>query len=217
MFCHFIYYCYICSGNQRYSTMARPISDETAHKVTLHINNGYRYATLRPRVTNEATGKRMNKSIHLGTVTESLKFIPGKAYLYMPPAERKQLVFPQGWDLSELDSLPSTRKAGRPSYNGDAQNRLYGDVWLMERVAEKRDTPRLRPRAKCLRETLPVLRSQSLRKTARPYCAFVQKELERWSSVLLTPQAGRLTGAAWPTYAGGTTRRTLPWRRRMKL
>lgn len=137
MFCHFIYYCYICSGNQRYSTMARPISDETAHKVTLHINNGYRYATLRPRVTNEATGKRMNKSIHLGTVTESLKFIPGKAYLYMPPAERKQLVFPQGWDLSELDSLPSTRKAGRPSYNGDAQNRLYGDVWLMERVAEK--------------------------------------------------------------------------------
>ena len=117
--------------------MARPISDETAHKVTLHINNGYRYATLRPRVTNEATGKRMNKSIHLGTVTESLKFIPGKAYLYMPPAERKQLVFPQGWDLSELDSLPSTRKAGRPSYNGDAQNRLYGDVWLMERVAEK--------------------------------------------------------------------------------
>ena len=109
--------------------MARPISDETAHKVTLHINNGYRYATLRPRVTNEATGKRMNKSIHLGTVTESLKFIPGKAYLYMPPAERKQLVFPQGWDLSELDSLPSTRKAGRPSYNGDAQNRLYGDVF----------------------------------------------------------------------------------------
>ena len=53
--------------------MARPISDETAHKVTLHINNGYRYATLRPRVTNEATGKRMNKSIHLGTVTESLE------------------------------------------------------------------------------------------------------------------------------------------------
>ena len=38
--------------------MARPISDETAHKVKLHINNGYRYATLRPRVTNEATGKR---------------------------------------------------------------------------------------------------------------------------------------------------------------
>jgi hypothetical protein len=79
----------------------------------------------------------MNKSIHLGTVTESLKFIPGKVYLYMSPAERKKLLFPQEWDLSELDSLPSTRKAGRPTYNGDAQNRLYGDVWLMERVAEK--------------------------------------------------------------------------------
>ena len=55
----------------------------------------------------------------------------------MPPAERKQLLFPQGWDLSELDSLPSTRKAGRPTHNGDAPNRLYGDVGLMERVAEK--------------------------------------------------------------------------------
>ena len=218
--------------------MARPISDETAHKVTLHINNGYRYATLRPRVTNEATGKRMNKSIHLGTVTESLKFIPGKAYLYMPPAERKQLVFPQGWDLSELDSLPSTRKAGRPSYNGDAQNRLYGDVWLMERVAEKtkirEDLEKVFEGNKEKVDDIMTLamfpyissysysrlarwQSQSLRKTARPYCAFVQKELERWSSVLLTPQAGRLTGAAWPTYAGGTTRRTLPWRRRMKL
>ena len=84
--------------------MARPIGDETAHKVTLHINNGYRYATLRPRVTNKATGKRMNKSIHLGTVTESLKFIPGKAYLCMPPAERKQLV-----DMSYL--LRRTRRS----------------------------------------------------------------------------------------------------------
>ena len=65
--------------------MARPISDETAHKVTLHINNGYRYATLRPRVTNEATGKRMNKSIHLGTVTESLKFIPCPRYPRIDP------------------------------------------------------------------------------------------------------------------------------------
>lgn len=117
--------------------MARPINGETAHKVTLHANNGYRYATLRPRVTNESTGERMNKSIHLGTVTEGMKFIPGKTFLYMPLSERKQLVFPEGWDLSEIESLPSVRKAGRPSYNGEAQNRLYGDVWLMEKVAEK--------------------------------------------------------------------------------
>ena len=53
-------------------TMARPISAETANKVTLHINGGYRYASTRPRVVNEATGKNTNKSIHWGTVTEDL-------------------------------------------------------------------------------------------------------------------------------------------------
>ena len=37
-------------------TMARPISAETANKVTLHVNGGYRYASTRPRVANEATG-----------------------------------------------------------------------------------------------------------------------------------------------------------------
>ncbi len=63
--------------------MARPINEDTAHKVTLQVNNGYRYATLRPRVTNEATGKRTNKCIHIGTVTTDLKFIPNKYYMYM--------------------------------------------------------------------------------------------------------------------------------------
>ncbi len=123
--------------NQNKKTMARPIKEETAYKVTLHINNGYRYAALRPRVTNEKTGKRMNKSIHIGTVTEDLKFIPNKDYLYMSPEERHKLVFPEGWDLSETEHLPSERKAGRPSYKGEERNSLYGDVWLMEQVAER--------------------------------------------------------------------------------
>ena len=64
-------------------TMARPISADTANKVTLHINGGYRYASTRPRVVNEATGKNTNKSIHWGTVTEDLKFIPNQRYIYV--------------------------------------------------------------------------------------------------------------------------------------
>jgi hypothetical protein len=51
--------------------------------VTLHVNGAYKYATLRPCVTNDATGRRMNKSIHLGTVTDGNKFIPNKVYMYM--------------------------------------------------------------------------------------------------------------------------------------
>ena len=173
--------------------MARPISDETAHKVTLHINNGYRYATLRPRVTNEATGKRMNKSIHLGTVTESLKFIPGKAYLYMPPAERKQLVFPQGWDLSELDTLPSTRKAGRPTYNGDAQNRLYGDVWLMERVAEQ---TKIREDLEKVFEGNKEKVDDIMTLAMFPYISsYSYSRLARWQRYTKTPSARETLGA----------------------
>ena len=44
-------------------TMVRPISEETANKVTLHVNGDYRYASTRPRVANEATGKKTNKSV----------------------------------------------------------------------------------------------------------------------------------------------------------
>ena len=83
-------------------TMARPISAETANKVTLHVNGGYRYASTRPRVANEATGKNTNKSIHWGTVTEELRFIPNQRYIYASPEERSKLVFPADWDLSEI-------------------------------------------------------------------------------------------------------------------
>ncbi len=133
-----ISYCYyIRSGKKNDSVMARPINKDTAYKVTPHVNNGYRYATLRPRVTNDSTGKRMNKSIHIGTVTEDLKFIPNKTYLYMSLEERDKLIFPENWDISETGKLPSVRPAGRPSYEGEEKNRLYGDVWLLEQTAEQ--------------------------------------------------------------------------------
>ena len=31
------------------------------------------------------------------------------------PAERSKLIFPENWNLSEIQKLPSTRKADRPS------------------------------------------------------------------------------------------------------
>ena len=135
MLASFNYYCYICNDNKQ--VMARPTNEDTAFKVTLHVNGAYRYATLRPRVTNDSTGRRMNKSIHLGTVTEDKKFIPNKVYMYMGMEERRKLIFPKDWDLSEADRLPGNRKAGRPAYKGEERNSLYGDVWLMEQVAER--------------------------------------------------------------------------------
>ena len=70
-------------------------------------------------------------------MTDGLKFIPGKQYLYASPEERARLIFPEGWDLSEIDKLQSNRRQGRPAYEGADVNRFYGDVWLMEQVADK--------------------------------------------------------------------------------
>lgn len=116
--------------------MARPIKEETTYKVTLHVNGAYRYASTRPRVITEAGKKNGNKSIHWGTVTEDLKFMPNAKFIYLPVEERKKYIFPEGWDLSELDKLSSDRKAGRPASSDEDKNRLYGATWFLERAAE---------------------------------------------------------------------------------
>lgn len=69
----------------------------------------------------------------------TLKFVPRKQYLYASVEDRKKLIFPEGWDLSEIDKLPSSHMQGRRAYEGEYVNRFYGDVWLLEQVAAKVD------------------------------------------------------------------------------
>ncbi len=116
--------------------MARPAKADSIYRISLHKNGGYMYATTHP-YTLTGDGKRKYSCLHWGTVTDDLKFIPGKQYLYAPLEERAKLIFPEGWDLSEIDKLQSARKRGRPSYDGADVNRFYGDVWLLEQVADK--------------------------------------------------------------------------------
>lgn len=127
---HVNYYRYICND------MARPTNPNTPYKITLHVNNGYRYAATRPLVKKD-DGSHHNKSIHWGTVTDELKFIPGREFLYASLEERGKLIFPEGWDLSEIDKLQSSRRQGRPAKDGEDTNRFYGDIWLLERIAEE--------------------------------------------------------------------------------
>ena len=116
--------------------MARPTRADSIYRIALHKNGGYMYATTHPYTLTE-DGKRKYSCLHWGTVTEDLKFIPGKQYLYASPQDRAKLIFPEGWDLSEIDKLQSNRKQGRPSYEGTDVNRFYGDVWLLEQVVDK--------------------------------------------------------------------------------
>ena len=38
--------------------------------------------------------------------------------------------------MSEIRKLSDQRGPGRPAYDGDDVNRLYGDVWLLEQIAK---------------------------------------------------------------------------------
>ena len=117
--------------------MARPIDPNAQYRVKPHINNGYIYASTQPSYTDPDTGKKKYRYIHWGSVGENLKFIPGSRFFLAPPEERSLLIFPDEWDMSEAEKLIGLRKPGRPVYDGKEQNRLYGDIWLLEQIAEK--------------------------------------------------------------------------------
>ena len=124
---------------QSSTNMARQAEESTTYKVKIHVNNGYRYASTQPLVVDpdRTSGRNRHKRIHWGTVDENNKFHPNKTFLYADLFERRKLIFPEDWDLSEVSALPSERKAGRPSSGDDDSNKLYGDIWLLEQIAEK--------------------------------------------------------------------------------
>lgn len=116
--------------------MARPAKEDSIYRLSPHRNGSYMYASTHPYTLTE-DGKRKYRLLHWGTLTPELKFIPGKQYLYASMEERSKLIFPEGWDLSEIDKLASNHKQGRVAHEGEDKNRLYGDIWLLERIADK--------------------------------------------------------------------------------
>ena len=115
--------------------MARRSDPESCNRVSIHNIGGYRYASTQPAVTDPETGIRHYHRIHWGTVDDNNKFIPGKSYIFAPIDERNRLIFPEGWDLSETHKLSGNRKQGRPVIESQNENRLYGDIWLLEQIA----------------------------------------------------------------------------------
>lgn len=115
--------------------MARPTKEDSIYRLSPHKNGDYMYASTHPYTLTD-DGRRKYRLQHWGTLTPDLKFIPGKQYLYASTEDRSKLIFPPEWDLSEIDKLASNRKAGRVAHEGEDFNRLYGDIWLLERVAD---------------------------------------------------------------------------------
>ena len=87
--------------------------------------------------TIDENGKRKYVYRHWGIVDDNKKFIPGKRYVFASLEERSKLVFPDGWDMSEVKRLSGAKQPGRPAYTDLGKNRFYGDIWLLEQVADK--------------------------------------------------------------------------------
>lgn len=73
------------------------------YHVSVHKSGGYRYASTQPTRINPVTKKKECKHIHWGSLTEDNKFYPNKNFYRATPEERAQLIFPDDWDLSELE------------------------------------------------------------------------------------------------------------------
>jgi len=117
--------------------MARRVDPNTQYRIRKHVNSRYVYASTQPPYIDPSTGKTKYRHVHWGTVDENNKFTPGSTFFQATPKERAQLIFPKDWDLSEAKKLTGLRTSGRPAYNGDDQNRFYGDIWLLEQIAMK--------------------------------------------------------------------------------
>lgn len=170
--------------------MARPTNPDTPYKITLHVNGGYRYATTRPLIKSEE-GKTHNKSIHWGKVTEELKFIPGPQFIYAPSEEREKLVFPKDWDLSEIYKLESYRNTGRPANEDDDKNRFYGDIWLLEKIAE---TTGIKQDLLCVFDENKEIVNDILTLAMYPYVSTHNyNRVARWQVITKTPSDRSLT------------------------
>ncbi|MCF0173617.1 MAG: transposase [Bacteroidales bacterium] len=114
----------------------RPAKADTIYKIGIHTNGGHRYASTQP-FTIDKDGKKHYTHKHWGTVDENLRFHPGTAYFYASIEERRKLIFPKEWDLSELETLSGTGRRGRIAYEADDVDRQYGPTWFLGQAAER--------------------------------------------------------------------------------
>ncbi len=116
--------------------MARTSRADSIYKVSIHRNGGHTYAATHP-YTLDANGRRRYSVQHWGTVTEDLRFIPGKRYLQASEEELARLIFPEGWDLSAAEDGGGAGAAGSGAplpYTAADAGKAFGDVWLLEQI-----------------------------------------------------------------------------------
>jgi transposase len=171
--------------------MTRPVNPNAQFRVKPHVTNGYTYASTQPPYVDPVTGKKKYRYIHWGTVDENGKFLPGSSFYSASPDERARLIFPESWDMSEAEKLAGMRKQGRPECDTDCQNRLYGDVWLLEQVAMKTG---IRQDLETVFNGNREIADDILTLAMFPYLTkFTYNRAARWRRIVKTPSARELT------------------------
>lgn len=115
--------------------MPRPINPECAYHFVTHTTHGHTYASVQCTVVGK-DGRNVRRHKHYGVIKDN-KFFPSMDFISLPVSERAKFIFPSEWDLSLVDKFSDRRSPGRPVLDCEAQNRLYGDIWLLEQIAEK--------------------------------------------------------------------------------
>lgn len=115
--------------------IGRPAKASTIYKVSIHNNGGRRYASTQPYTVDE-TGKKHYTHKHWGIVDDDMRFHPNSTYFYASLEERRKLIFPSDWDLSEIKALSGTGHRGVVEYTGGDLDRMYGPTWFLDNVAK---------------------------------------------------------------------------------
>ena len=143
----------------------RPRDPDSENKMRQHLANGYLYAATVSNETSTKTGKAYRKYTHWGKLEDGKTFIPNVEFRLLPIERQNQFVFPDDWDVSSVTKARLDAENGNKSSleknlpGGDNReltktnensrqiddinvcnqfnNRLYGDVWLLEQIAKK--------------------------------------------------------------------------------
>jgi hypothetical protein len=110
------------------------------------------------------------------------------------PEERVRLIFPEDWDMSATEKFTGLRQPGRPEYSGEDQNRLYGDIWLLEQVALKTG---VRQDLESVFNGNREIVDDILTLAMFPYVTkFTYNRVARWQRIVRAPSSRDLTAKA---------------------
>jgi len=124
----------------------RPKNPNSQYTMTIHKVGKYLYASTQrffeAKTEEEASGFR---HVHWGTLDADKVFHPYPCFLYLTLQERQKFIFPDDWNLKELEqysvaSVVPVNHSVIPVEQhviAEAQSRLYGGVWLLERIGER--------------------------------------------------------------------------------